>query len=128
MKQKIDYLNKILKVYGFKNIFDFNTIVEKDEAMEKRFTDSSLLIYDNYIKMMQFFEKKIQKEDTKNLDRGDKITKLANAVLNEFGISIISIYNRPTINGKQIRQYKFHLSEAKQKLKYTIEKVYNIQI
>ena len=60
MKDKISYLNKILKVYGFKGLFDFETVVEKDEAMEERIKKSKLLQFTEYKKLMQTFGKRIQ--------------------------------------------------------------------
>lgn len=87
IKEKIVYLNKILGVYGFNNIFDFDKTIEKDDGLEKRMKDSELLKKDNYMKMMKLFGKKI-KNSIKDTFSVNKFTSMTNCILNEYGIKI----------------------------------------
>lgn len=86
--QKIQYLNMVLKIYGFDNLFDTKQI-QKDDLIEKRMKDSGLLDFQNYQKLMQCFEKRIQSKEH-NVFSVKKYTDLTDMILNEFGFTIKS--------------------------------------
>ena len=114
MAHKLKYLEKILKVYGFNGIFDFETIVEKDDAMEKRMMTSGLLEWDNYEKLMKCYGKRIQGNKLKNKFSVNLFTKLCDAILNEYGIGIKCKKKCIRNKNKFIYNIRYNLIETRQ--------------
>jgi len=101
---KIQYLNKILDVFGFKGLLDQDTVVESDNkpnsVLYNKMIDSELLNKSNYSVMMKLFNKSERAEKLNNKFEVKKFIKLCNCVLNEFGFKIDS--NRTFIKIKRI--------------------------
>ncbi len=86
-KLKIDYLKQVLDVYGFKNMFDFDTVVQKDDAMLKRMQESKLLDATEYDNLALCFGRK-DRQTKKGQFSLNKYSKLAGVILSEFGIGL----------------------------------------
>ena len=113
MKQKVDYLNKILKVYGFKNLFDFDSVVEKDENMEGRMKQSKLLESPNYEILMKCFGKRMYKEKGASMFSIKGFTILSDAILNEFGVGIKPTKKRKRDGDRLFYRIKYGLVEIR---------------
>ena len=110
---KIEYLNKILNIFGFKGLLDFETRVEFNEELEKRMIASRLLTKANYSRMMKTFGKQEQATDLKGDFDLKKFIKLCNCITNEFGVNINSRETkRIQIKKKRVRNYEYNLMEA----------------
>ena len=108
MRQKIDYLNKILRVYGFAGIFDFETVVEKDEKMETRMRESRLLEGVEYDKLMMCFVKKKQMKIINKFTLS-KFIMISNMILNDFGVGIKSSRKQKQNNNNRVYVIKYKL-------------------
>lgn len=111
MSIKIGYLNKILNIFRFKGLLDFETKVESNEELEKRMIDSKLLIKANYSKMMKTFGKQEQKKDLEGKFEKDKFTKLCNCIMNEFGFKIQSERKQKKCKKIQSWLYNYRINE-----------------
>lgn len=118
---KIEYLNKILNIFGFRGVLDFETKVEFNKELEKRMIDSGLLIRTNYSIMMKTFNKQEKANDLEGIFKKDKYIKICNCVLNEFGFKIQSKFVSKRINKKLKRIYTYYLEENMINIKKIIE-------
>jgi len=120
MKQKIEYVKKILTVYGFDNLFDFETVAEKDGEMEQRMKDSKLLDWDTYTKMMNCFGKRMYRNKEKNTFSVSSFVILSNSIFYEFGVGIISTKKRIRKNGTLAYKFLYSLTVNRSGLKNLI--------
>lgn len=85
--EKIYYLEIILMVYGFENLFDSNAIKINQETID-RMESSKLLEPQNYYSLMNCFNKRTQSQAHQfSLKRYNDISQV---ILNEFGFSLSS--------------------------------------
>ena len=119
MNNKINYLNKILDTFGFKNPLDFKSTITTDYKLLKKFEDSKIIETENYRKMMMTFNKRILSKD----DRYDlkKFIKICNCILNEFCIVLCQNRMRRTEYGQKTCCYEYKLTENIKYLKQIIE-------
>ena len=85
---KIDYLNKILNIFGFKSLLDNETIVKSDNELEKKMINSGFLIKSSYSILMKTFNKRERAKEFDGKFETKKFIKICNCVLNEFGFTI----------------------------------------
>ena len=112
MRQKIDYLNIILKVYGFAGIFDFETVVEKDEKMETRMRESRLLEGVEYEKLMMCFVKR-QRMKIKNRFCLNDYIMISDMILNDFGVGIFNRRSKKTQKNNILYVRSYFLKEVR---------------
>ena len=108
---KIEYLNKILNIFGFKGLLDFETKVKFNEELEKRMIASRLLTKANYSRMMKTFGKQERANDLEGKFEKDKFIKICNCVVNEFGFKIQSERKHKKNNQKCIWLYNYTICE-----------------
>lgn len=111
VRLKLIYLHKILKVYGFKHLFDFETIAEKDDNMETRMKCSNLLDATEYEKIMLCFGKR--KRGNINEFSLSKYVMVSDVILNDFGIGLQSSRNRLQLNNDRVYIIHYKLYEDK---------------
>ena len=111
MRQKIDYLNKILKVFRFASIFDFETVVEKDTKMETRMKKSKLLERVEYEKLMICFEKRQQMKKQEKFSLS-KYIMISDMILNEFGVGLKSTRKQKQNNNNRVYIINYKLVET----------------
>lgn len=111
LRQKINYLETILKVYGFNGLND-DAETEKDDVMETRMKNSKLLEWDNYRKLMMCFGKRLLQKE-KNKFTVAKFTKISDSVLNEFGMGLKSTRKQKRCNEGRIYIIKYKLIETR---------------
>lgn len=109
--RKISYINKILQIYGFNNIYDFDTVVVKTDALINRMKDSKLIEYNNYKAILTDFDKRILKEKN-SIFTVAKFTKFANCLLNDFGLKLNIITKQIKKNKKITKLYKYNLIQT----------------
>jgi hypothetical protein len=117
-KKKIDYLKQILIIYGFGDIFDFETIITKDDKVEKRMKDSELLT-SKYADLMHCFDKKMrQKQDKFSISQ---FTRLSESILNDFGIGLKCGSKRIQEDNEKRTIITYKLKETKKLLRKTCD-------
>ena len=116
-KQRLEHLRKILDIYGFRDILDFDKIVKKDDELIKRMKDSEIIIYKNYKAILSDFNKKMYKDEGENRFSLDRFTKFVNCILNEYGVRI-----NTTI--KQIKKNKIVTKTRTYSLFENIKQIY----
>ena len=112
MRQKIDYLNIILKVYGFGGIFDFETVVEKDEKMETRMRESRLLEGVEYGKLMMCFVKRQQMKEREKFSL-NKFIMISDMILNDFGVGLFNKRSKKTQKNNIFYVRSYFLKEVR---------------
>ena len=122
IRQKIDYLNKILKVYGFTGVFDFETVVEKDDKMETRMKDSKILEGGEYDKLMACFGKRPYKEKGQSKFSVNGFVIVSDAILNEFGVGIKTTKKHVMINKQRMYKTKYKILEIYKHIQQFIKK------
>ena len=90
----------------------FTPQIQKDDLIEKRMKDSGLLDFQNYQKLMQCFEKRIQSKEH-NVFSVKKYTDLTDMILNEFGFTIKSQKKRVREGEKLFYQITYNIEEAR---------------
>lgn len=110
--KRLKYLTTLLGIYGFDNIFDFNTKIIKDDALEQKMKDSKLLDKENYTELMKVYGKKIRAEHKIGFCV-DKFTIMTNSVLNEYGINIESTRKQIKKNNQRTWIYTYQLQEER---------------
>jgi hypothetical protein len=117
-------LKQLLDIFGFKNIFDFDTVVKKDDELEKKMKDSKMIEYNNYKKIMNDFNKKIQKGNDEDKDQFalNKFILLVDAILHDFGVRLESIERRIRVGHKRPRLFEYKLTENKQSIKSIVDR------
>ena len=88
VRKKINYLNTVLKVYGFSSMLDFDTTVQKDEQMENRMRKTKFHEHEEYEKLMMCFEKRMRRQKFRKTFSTNQFTKLAELILNDFAVGI----------------------------------------
>ena len=118
MKLKKKYIDIILNVFGFKNLFDFETEVTKDDVMEERMKKSNLLDPKEYESIVTVFGKRDLQKQKDNFNIA-KFIKLSDSMLNEFGIGLQKKRKRVRKNDKnnKHRVYYYKLYEVKNNIK-----------
>ena len=120
MENKIQYLNKILNIFGFKSPLNFEIVITSNDDLLKEFENSKIIEKNNYITMMEAFGKRIlsysDKYDLK------KFLKICNSILNEFCVNIDQKKIIKTTDKQKIYCYEYKLKEHFQYLKLIIEK------
>ena len=106
---KIEYLNIILGVFGFRSLLDFDTVVELTDTLRKKMENSKLLDKINYPNIMKIFNKSIQSKDIGGKFEVCKFIKFSNCILNEFGFEINNNEKKTTRQKKSIRFYSYFL-------------------
>ena len=130
--EQVKYLNIMLKIFKFKNILDFKTISEKDEAFLERIKATNLSNNENYIKTYKLFCNKTecrQRDTNKNtgLDYSGFIL-MADRIFKSFGIRLKVKKSRIYIGDyKREWQFKYSLEPDKVGLK-KILKEYSVKI
>lgn len=111
MKQRKVYVDQLIAVYGFKGLFDFKTTVQKDEEMEKRMKDSNFLKWDNYVKIMMCFGKRMYREKEDNKFSINAFVVMSEALFSEFAVELKCQKHRKQKNKeiKWIFDYKLSL-------------------
>lgn len=108
--RRTSYINKILGIYRFNSIADFNTVVKKDDELVKRMKDSKLLKYKNYKQILTDFNKRLQRNDKKSTFSLDRFTNFVNCVLNEYGIKVNTTRKQiRLLNNVRTREYTYNL-------------------
>lgn len=116
IKNKIEYLNKILDTFGFEDPLDFETVITSTDDLFKKFENSGIMEKNYYINMMKSFGKQIR---CRNFDfEMNKYILICNSVLSEFCIHISS-KRRKT---KGIYYYEYRLIQNLLYLKDIINK------
>lgn len=125
VKERCEYVDRILKIYGFKDLLDYDTIIKDDEELTKKIKDSKIL--DERDNIRKLLEKTLYNytECKPHEKLTIKLNKIANMIFNNFGINIISSYSRPRINGKQVRLYEYKLENGKHNAKEFILRYMN---
>ena len=109
---KIEYLNNILNIFGFKGLLDFDTKVEFNKELEKKMIDSGLLTKVNYSRMMRTFGKQERANEMDGNFEKNKFMKLCNCIVNEFGMNINSKETkRKQIKKVRTRTYEYCINE-----------------
>lgn len=67
MQNKVDYMEKILELFGFKDMLDFETKVELTNELRKKIMESEFTNYDYYKNLMMTFNKTIKKKIKKKI-------------------------------------------------------------
>ena len=57
INEKISYLNQVLEVYGFKNMLDFETVIERNSELVERMKSKNWFDKSSYGYIMQLFDK-----------------------------------------------------------------------
>lgn len=124
MSIKIEHLNKILNIFGFKGLLDFETKVESNEELEKRMIASRLLTKANYSRMMKTFDKREQAKDIDGKFEVKKFMKLCNCIMNEFGFNISSLEKKRRNKKKFHRDYLYYIKPQMINIEYIISSYY----
>ena len=105
---KLQYLNTILDIFGFKSLLDQDTVVESNNALDDKMENSKLMNKSYYSIMMKTFNKQEQAKDMNGKFKKNKFTKKCNCILNEFGFKVESngISTKEKRKTKWIYQYK----------------------
>lgn len=112
IKNKIEYMEEILKLFCFKGMLDFETSVELTEELRKKIMESNFTNYNYYKDLMITFNKTIQKKSKENIKEVElrNLIKTLNSILYEFGIKIESAKQRKRNNKKQIWTFVYKLN------------------
>lgn len=116
IKQQIKYLNIILKIFGFNHLFDTETIIERDNQIEKKMENSKLLEWENYQKIMTFFGKKSKKKENSGFNYSSFV-KLSDIILNNFGMTLECIKKLIRESGQRKYVTKYKLTEQRKGIK-----------
>jgi len=112
---KLQYLNKILDVFGFKSLLDQDTVVESDNKpnsiLYNKMVSSKLLNKSNYSTMMKFFNKSERAEKLNSKFEIKTFIKVCNCILNEFGFKIDGNRKQNRINGTREWFYNYKLNQ-----------------
>jgi hypothetical protein len=121
-EKRLEHLKKLLEVYGFKNIFDFDTIIIKDDKLVDKMKESKMIEYENYKIIISDFNKKIQKEGGKEKDgfAVNKFIVFSNCILYDFGVKLNSCKKQIRLNNKRLYKIEYQLYEDKQNIKKII--------
>ena len=120
IKNKIEYLNKILDTFGFKHPLDFETVITSNNDILDKFEKSKIIEKNNYIDMMKIFGKRLlSKSDKYDLK---KFMKICNCILNEFCVNIYQKRIRKTTDKEKICYYEYRLIQNQLYLLNIIEK------
>ena len=107
---KLQYLNTILDIFGFKSLLDQDTVVDLDDALRAKMKNSKLLDKSNYSNIIKIFGKQEQSKKTNGKFEVKNFIKLCNCVLNEFGFKIDSDGKQNRINKIRKWSYKYKLN------------------
>ena len=110
-KQRLEHLRTILNIYGFRDILDFDKVVNKDDELVKRMKDSKLTDYENYKQILNDFDKRLQRDDKKSTFSLDRFTKFVNCVFNEYGIRVNTKIKQIKKNKIVTKLYMYNLNE-----------------
>jgi hypothetical protein len=122
IEKRLEHLKQLLDIFGFKNIFDFDTVVKKDDELEKKMKNSKMIEYNNYKKIMNDFNKKIRIEDSEDKFALNKFIMLADSILYDFGIRLESIKKQIRIGHKRPYIFEYKLIEDKQNIKSIVDR------
>ena len=110
-KQRLEYLKKILNIYGFRDIQDFDKVVKKDDELVKRMKDSKMIEYKNYKQILNDFDKRLYKDEKENRFSLDRFTIFVNCILNEYGVQLKRTKKQIRQNNTRTREYTYKLRE-----------------
>lgn len=94
MDKRVECVNQLVNIYGFKNLFDFKTTVTKNKEMEQRMKSSELLEWGNYEELMKCFGKRMHRNKKDNCFSVSAFIMLSCAMFGEYGIDLVSDRHR----------------------------------
>ncbi len=109
MKQRKTYIDRLVGVYGFKSLFDFDTNVVKDTEMEKRMRDSKFLEWDTYKAVMMCFNKRMTVTKEDNRFSVSAFVILTDSLCMEYGVKLCCHKQRIKKNGELKWIYNYQL-------------------
>ncbi len=113
MKQRKIYVDQLVQVYGFKNLYDFDTTVTKDDEMEDRMRKSQFLQWDTYVKIMMTFNKRMHRTKEDNKFSVSAFIMLSDALFGDYGVELISSKYLKRSNGERNWIYDYNLAFAR---------------
>ena len=122
MKRKLNYLNIILKTFGFSNILDFDKKVVASDAVLQKMKNTKLVEWATYKTVMEEFDKRIRCPTPTNEFSLQKYIIISNCIINEFGIKLTSKRNQIGKRGNCTYIYTYKLDENIPDFRFIINK------
>lgn len=90
MIKRIEYIDALVEIYGFRSLFDFENVVTKDIGMEKRMESSKFFEWDTYKLIMACYGKRICRSNKNCIFSVSAFVILSKAILGDFGVNLNS--------------------------------------
>jgi hypothetical protein len=129
MEQRLKYAKQIINIFGFTQLYDFETSVVRDDAMEERLNKSGMLEWTTYRNVMACFERRIRMQDDDidvNQQKNKKVNMrlfmlVAESILNDFGLGLIRRRRQMQINGARKWCYVYNIIPTRNGVKCIVD-------